>query len=365
MGLYKRPGTPFWWYTFKTQDGWRIQESTGVADRRQAENIYIKRRNDYTTAKVLNQQPRIQLRKFLDTYMNDYARVNKISYKSDEAAIMRLLEFFGDAYVHDVTPQRLEQYKAHRRQTVYAGRQISGSRINRELAVLKAAFNRGIQWGLIVDNPVRRVKFFSEKDRARTRFLSAEEKKRLLPLLSPEVAAVVICALKTGMRQGEILGLKWSEVNLDTNLITLRKTKAKTIRHIPIHPELQGILKGLPKLGEYVFCERDGGRYSRNGHLRSEFDNAVAASGLRDFHFHDLRHTFASELVMKGVDIKTIAELLGHSTTRMTERYSHLSPSHKALAINLLGSEKALGRPGGRRKASQSEFGRPRGKNVA
>ena len=101
---------------------------------------------------------------------------------------------------------------------------------------------------------------------------------------------------------------------------------------------MSAVLQGLPKGREYVFFDSNEAR-TWHGKRRVDFDAALDQAGIRDFRFHDLRHTFASELVMKGADIKTVSELLGHSTTRMTERYSHLSASHKNLAINLLVSE--------------------------
>jgi integrase len=350
MGLYKRDGSPFWWFSFK-HAGRRIQESAGVTDKRQAQVIYAKRRNDYTTGKVLNLQTRLSLGELLHRYLNDYSKTNKLSYWSDQIAANTLLSFFGDCDISEVTSHRLEQYKAHRRQTLRAGRQISGARVNRELAVLKAVFNKGIEWDMVVENPVLRVKFFNEKDRARTRYLTAQEKKRLLDACQPWLRRIVLVALKTGMRQGEILALKWSDLDPVASQFILRKTKGGTLRHVPIHPDVATTLSALPRRGSYVFCDSLGQPLSRKGSVRSQFEAAVAKAGIRDFRFHDLRHTFASELVMKGVDIKTVADLLGHSTMRMTERYAHLSPQHKGIAINLLDSEETRGRrPAGSRE---------------
>jgi integrase len=148
----------------------------------------------------------------------------------------------------------------------------------------------------------------------------------------------VLVALKTGMRQAEILNLKWGNIDFNANQIVLKKTKSGKIRYIPIHPDVSAVLQGLPGGREYVFFDDSEAR-SWHGKRRVDFEAALDQAGIRDFRFHDLRHTFASELVMKGADIKTVSELLGHSTTRMTERYSHLSASHKGLAINLLASE--------------------------
>jgi len=219
------------------------------------------------------------------------------------------------------------------------GKAISPATVNREVSILKTAYNKGIEWELVKENPIEKVKFFSERDRARTRYLSGDEKARLLASVSPQLRSFCIVALKTGMRFSEILGLKWLDIDPNSNSIMLRKTKAKTIRHIPIHPDVAEVLRSLPKRGDFVFSNETGNSYNRFGWFRFHFKKAAAQLGLRGVTIHTLRHTFASELVMKGADLKTVSELLGHSTTRMSERYTHLSPSHKALAVNLLAQE--------------------------
>lgn len=350
MGLYKMKGSPFWWYSFQHGKK-RIQKSTGLTDKRQAREMYYLKRNGFILGKEKGKPQPIRLKDLLKTYLEDYSKTNKASYYTDCVTAKTLNAFFGDRFVAEVTPQLIERYKSRRTRTLRNGKRISGARVNREMALLKAAFNKGIEWDLVNENPVRRVKFFNESDRGRTRYLTPVEKKRLLTACSPFLRGVVMTALKTGMRQGELLSLKWRDVDSRTNRLTLRKTKSGKIRHIPLHQDVETVLKGLPRLSAFVFADEKGSPLPRHGRLRTDFEAALEKSGIRDFRFHDLRHSFASELVMKGVDIKTVSELMGHSTTRMTERYSHLSPSHKSLAINLLpveseGSEKQAPRPG-------------------
>ncbi len=337
MGLYKMARSPFWWYSFKL-NGKRIRKSTGLSDKKQAAEIYLLQRGGHILGKEKGQLPAIPLKQLLETYLKDYSKTNKLSYRIDCSMVKTLNNFFGDRVASEITPQVIEQYKSHRRQTPVGDHFISGARVNRELALLKQAYNKGMDWGLVLDNPVKRVKFFSEKDRSRTRYLSQSEKERLLNLCTPFLRRIVLVALKTGMRQTEILDLKWGNIDSNANQIVLKRTKSGKIRYIPIHPDVLVILQGLPKGREYVFFDDNEAR-TWHGQRRLGFEAALDQAGIRDFRFHDLRHTFASELVMKGADIKTISELLGHSTTRMTERYSHLSASHKGLAINLLASE--------------------------
>lgn len=242
----------------------------------------------------------------LATYLRDYAKVNKSSFSRDEIAIAHLNTFMGDKQAAEVSPRDLERYKSSRRETLRAGKPITGATINREMAILKTA---------------------------------GEEKTKLLAVLSPELRRFVIMALKTGMRAGEILGLKWPDIDANANQIVIRKNKSGRMRFIPLHPDVAEILSSLPKHGEFVFSDKHGERYGRSSWIRTQFEKALDQAGIRDFHIHDLRHTFASELIMKGADLKTVSELLGHSSTRMTERYSHLSPHHKSLAVNLLAVE--------------------------
>ena len=337
MGLYKMPRSPFWWYSFKC-DGKRIRKSTGLTDKKQANEVYLLKRGVHIMGKEKNQLPALPLKQLLETYLNDYSKTNKLSYCEDFSMVKTLNNFFGDKVASEITPQVIEQYKAHRRQTPVGDHFVSGARVNRELALLKQTYNKGIDWGLVLDNPVKRVKFFSEKDRSRTRYLAQGEKDRLLNLCTPFLRRIVLVALKTGMRQAEILNLKWADIDFNSNQIVLKRTKSGKIRYVPIHPDVLVVLQGLPKGRECVFFDDNEAR-SWHGKRRVDFEAALDQAGIRDFRFHDLRHTFASELVMKGADIKTVSELLGHSTTRMTERYSHLSASHKGLAINLLASE--------------------------
>jgi len=329
--------SPFWWYSFKC-NGKRVRASTGLADKKQANEIYLLKRGGHILGKEKGQLPAIPLKQLLETYLKDYSKTNKLSYNIDCSMVKTLNNFFGNQVSSEITPQVIEQYKSHRRRTPVGDHYISGARVNRELALLKQAYNKGIDWGLVMDNPVRRVKFFSEKDRGRTRYLTQSEKERLLNACTSFLRRIVLVALKTGMRQTEILDLKWTDIDFNANQIVLKRTKSGKIRYIPIHPDVVAVLQGLPKGRKYVFFDDSESR-AWHGKRRVDFEAALEQAGIRDFRFHDLRHTFASELVMKGADIKTISELLGHSTTRMTERYSHLSASHKGLAINLLGSD--------------------------
>lgn len=188
-------------------------------------------------------------------------------------------------------------------------------------------------------NPARTVKLFKEP-LGRLRYLLPEERELLLQECSGMLRTIVITALETGMRKGEIQNLTWKDVDFKRRTITLTQTKNAEIRTIPISDTLLPVLQRLyvERRGPRVFSKPDGGPY---GNWRRSFESACNRAGIEDFRFHDLRHTFASYLVMSGVDIRTVQELMGHKDIKMTMRYSHLSKAHLLEAVNRVGTNVA------------------------
>ncbi|MHC4307275.1 MAG: site-specific integrase [Planctomycetota bacterium] len=191
---------------------------------------------------------------------------------------------------------------------------------------------------------VRKVKNLSENNQ-RLRYLSKEECQELINScnkrdndLKPitHLKPIVITALNTGMRKEEILSLKWDNIDLKHGFILLDKTKNGDRREIPINGTLRRTLKGLTRhiKEPYVFYEPKTGKRYKN--VKRSFATACRRAKLIDFHFHDMRHTFASHLVMSGVDLTTVSKLLGHKDIKMTLRYSHLAPAHMKKAVDML-----------------------------
>lgn len=146
-------------------------------------------------------------------------------------------------------------------------------------------------------------------------------------------------ALNTGLRRGELFGLRWDDVDFTTNVLTIRHTKAGRTRHVPMNAEVRTILGALESRGRspYVLPSANSAR-PRDAHnfIRRMFTPALKRARIGDFRWHDLRHTFASRLVMCGVDLRSVQELLGHTDIKMTLRYSHLSPAHLLAAVERL-----------------------------
>ena len=219
-------------------------------------------------------------------------------------------------------------------------RSVTGSTVRIELALLSDLFRvAAAEWGMKVENPVRRIQR-PPAGRGRTRFLKKEEAERLLfeckrsrnRLLYP----LVLLLLHSGMRPGEAAGLRWEQVDLEAGFIRLEDTKTGTDRNVPLTRKARKVLSGLKRRGDFVFV-RGGGESLPSYRFRRAFECAVKRAGIPDFRMYDLRHTAASYLLMSGVDIRTLAEILGHRTLQMVMRYTHLLEEHKRRAIEALG----------------------------
>lgn len=188
--------------------------------------------------------------------------------------------------------------------------------------------NKAVEWGMLEISPFKRGKrlMFKENNHI-LRFLSEAEIEALLPVCPAHLRPIVETALLTGMRKEELLSLKWEQIN--HGLIHLSKTKSGNPRHLPISGRLVEIFQQLRQQNHlkspYVFCDAQGRRFNT---VKRSFATACRKAGITDFRFHDLRHTFASHLIMRGAGLKPVQELLGHSDIMMTMRYAHLSSGH-------------------------------------
>jgi len=210
---------------------------------------------------------------------------------------------------------------------------------NKVLNVFKAMMTKSVEWEMVEEDVLRRIrKVKMLQEDKRLRYLTVEECQTLIATCDKHLKPIVITALHTGMRRGEILGLQRKHLDLTHGFILLDKTKNGERREIPIDKTMQELFLSLPKRldSTYIFCHKESGL--PYGDIKHSFDKARKAANLEDLHFHDLRHTFASHLVMGGQDLTTVKELLGHKDIKMTLRYAHLAPSHKMRAVEILDS---------------------------
>jgi len=338
MSVFKKGSN---WYIDYYVAGRRKREMIGP-NKKLAERVLDKRRLQIAENRFLDikKMERIKFGELADFYL-DYSKTNKRSWTRDRTSIRTLGHFFGEKYLYEITSLLIENYKKKRLA------EVTPATVNRELACLKHMFTKAIEWDKTENNPVRKVKLLREEN-ARLRYLTCDEIQRLCKNCADHLKPIVLMALYTGMRRGEILKLKWEDVDLDQKIIFVRNSKNNEAREIPVNNFLTTVLKDVKVRSPYVFCREDGKPY---GSVRKSFENALRKAGIKNCCFHDLRHTFASHLVMSGVDLITVKELLGHKTIKMTLRYAHLSQSHKRGAIECLkyfdghpdGHQRALG----------------------
>ncbi len=227
------------------------------------------------------------------------------------------------------------------------GRQRSPATANRYLGALSHALTIAVtELGWLDDNLMRKVRKLKEP-RGRVRFLSDDERSRLLEACqahSPVLYSIVVLALSTGARRGEILNLTWQDIDLARGMIVLEETKNNERRAIPLQGYALELVKAMKKIRridtDLVFPQRHDPRKPLSVH--SIWRATVNKAGIEDFRFHDLRHSAASALAMSGASLAEIADVLGHKTLQMVKRYAHLSEQHTAGVVARM-NEKIFG----------------------
>lgn len=261
-----------------------------------------------------------------------YSRTNKKDYKLDEAKVKVIHSYFGEkTLASKITPKRIEDFKS------FMSEKYSNAYVNRYLSCIKTIFNIGIKNELIKTTPMKAVKMMKE-DNHKIRYLTADEEARLFKELPEHLKPIVICALQTGLRKSNILQLRWELVDLEFRFIEVlaQQNKGHKIIKIPISDKLLETLESLPKNSEYVFANPDTGKPYRD--ISEGFKNACDRANIENFRFHDLRHTVATRLVEKGIDLRVVQEIMAHSTIVTTQRYMHPTPKRKLEAISVLNS---------------------------
>ena len=276
--------------------------------------------------------PDINVEAFADEYVETYSSVNKASStcRIDALSLKRWIEFSGDIPISNVTAKMIEQYKQERQKTI---KPVS---LNIELRALKAAFQVAVSWGYLKENPFKKVKQIRIEETDVPRHLTREEISRLLNAVDDEKMRLLFeIYLNTGGRRNEVLSLTWKNIDLKNQTATfVNGTKFGKKRIVPLNQRALEILTHLRKsahsLSNRIF------NYEKNYISRRFKYYARKARLPESIKTHSLRHTFASLLIDNSVDIHTIKELMGHSSVKVTEIYSHHSPKYKIKAVNKL-----------------------------
>lgn len=280
------------------------------------------------------------LGELIDRYIRVVLPTKKKSEQKQTAQLTWWKQQIGYYLLSEVTPSIIaEQRDKLLREVTQRKKSRNPSTVVRYMAALSHAFTIAIkEWGWIQDSPISKVTKPKEA-RGRVRFLEADERSRLLSTCkesqNPYLHIIVVLALSTGMRQAEILNLKWPDVDLNKGRVILHETKNGEIRQVAITGHALQLLKDLNKVRCLDIQLLFPGKYPKKPIvIRSAWEKAVTKAEIPNFRFHDLRHSCASYLAMNGASLAEIAEVLGHKTLAMVKRYAHLSDSHTAGVVS-------------------------------
>ena len=336
-GIYQRGST--YWIRYAGADGKTVYESTGSKLKKIAEGLLTDKkkeikdvRSGIITEVTKKPIPAYTFSDLKDKYMN-WVNGRHDSARVTGYILNQTLEHFGNLPLQSFSMQIVEQYQTD---LILGGKKNAST--NKYVSLTKAMFTKALDWKMITEatlKDIRKVKLLPE-DR-RLRFISKEECKELIDCCAGHLKPIVITALNSGMRKSEVLSLEWDKhIDLKHSFILLDKTKNRERREIPINDTLRRVLQSITRRLDvpYVFFNPKTGQ--RVLDIKSSFPTACRKAKITDFRFHDLRHTFASHLVMAGVDLTTVSKLLGHKSIKMTLRYAHLAPAHLKNAVGIL-----------------------------
>ena len=280
---------------------------------------------------------KVRVEKFIAEYLA-YIKVNKRAktanrYREIIEHLRKFVQKNKIATLSEIEPLFFERYKQERLKF------IKPITVNYELRLLKAFFAQAVKNNYIKDNPVvdiERLKVTSKQPR----FFVKEELREVLIHCQKRDYPVFLTLASTGLRLGELINLEWNDVDLERQLITIKvkdfwEPKNSKPRAIPMTNKLVEVLKDLKKDSRWVFTTRNGRQLNRN-HLRERLVKVCMNIGIELANIHTFRHTFASHLVMRGVDLPTIQKLMGHSDIKTTMIYAHLAPEHLKSAVEKL-----------------------------
>jgi integrase len=281
--------------------------------------------------------------------LRQYREYSKVQHRSHDSYIDPSLTLWEahlgpQTHLAKIGPKQVEDFKLRR------AKKVARSTTDKDLAILKAFFNWSIAHQLAVSNPVRRVKLFHE-DNSRLRYLTRQEYDRLIEAVrqlgaranrpSPYLEEKIILAAHTGLRRGSLFNLCWEQIDLANSVMRIPRTKSGRPLSVPLNATAKATLEKLFNQRErenpYVFPHKLGKHAGAPVHdIKNGFHAALELAGIEDFTWHDLRHTFAFWLMMRGASLRSVAELLGHQSMKMTMRYAHLSPAFLSAEVSLL-----------------------------
>ncbi|HPH53970.1 MAG TPA: site-specific integrase [Bacteroidales bacterium] len=340
MSVYfeeRKDGSKAWFYDF-SHNGVRYRKVAGRT-RTEAERVQAKVRTQVFNEEyqLTNQKRDPYLAAFADTYL--LHRQHMSSVKRDKLSVKHLKSFFKKQTLGSITGNDVRLYINQR-----LAEKSKPATINRELACLKHMYTCALDWEEAKNIKRPTIKTLPEPP-GRTRYLSEAEAAALLENLPLFLRLIVFTALNTGLRRSEILTLLWSKVHIDDAINPFLDIvgKGRKQRFVPLNQDMVNLLTSMDRTGDdFVFH----GLHNRPlKYFKEIWQRALKKSEITDFRFHDLRHTFASHFLMKGGDLLSLKEILGHSSLKMVERYAHLASGYKLQQVNRLDGTFSIRQP--------------------
>lgn len=335
MRIHKREGSPYWWYRF-THHGKRYRGSTKTERKAEAQAIVARLLADL---KAAPQRPESwKLTHVLGTYYTDHAQ-----HLKSQSFIWQKITLFDSLLdtqqpLDRLTTRQLMDYRAKRR-----GAGIDRPTINRDMAVLKAAINHAVNAHGLAAPSIDWKRLRYPENEHRVRFLSHEEFDTLIAAADPGMQLAITAAVTTGLRKTAMLGIEWHQVDLRGRTITIPKGKGRKPQVVGIAEPLLKLLKdhratqaaatGKADQGAAKVVQLRGPVFDLTN-FRKRWDKARAAAGLVDFHWHDLRHTFATWARQGGADLLELQKAMAHSSIAVTARYMHIGAKETVTAFD-------------------------------
>lgn len=318
MSIYKRGKV--WWVRFTTPDGQQIRRSAGTDQRQLALEFHDNLKMEYWRVAKLGEKPRYSWQQAVERWILE-KEGEKATLHDDKAQCRWLHPYLGSCYLDEIDRACIDQITQHRLKTG-----VSHATVNRMLAVIRAILRRAEKdWEWLDKAPHIRLLAESKK---RVRWLSHDEAQRLLKALPDYLAVMMRFTLATGLRESNVTGLEWSQVDLARQCAWIHPDQAKARKAIPV-PLNQGAVEVIEsqkgKHHVYVFSYK--GKKLRNANNHT-WRKTLKALGIVDFRWHDLRHTWASWHIQQGTPLHVLQELGGWAGPDMVQRYAHLSADH-------------------------------------
>jgi integrase len=330
----KNPGSGICWIRYFDHFGKKRSEKAG--SKSAAIKLCGKRKQLELEGKKLPEnfrKPFVKFSRLLDDALA-YSKRKKRSYKTDVPRIASLKEWFGAHPAEELTPKEIESVLARMAEKG----KWAPSTFNHYRSLMSLSYRLGILNRKVTSNPARSV-IHRREDNNRVRFPAEEEEKKLRKVIEakwPSQVRELDVAINTGIRKGSQDGLSWDMVDWESRMLDIPRTKNEEAIHVPLNDAAIAALKVVHARGGgkgRVFQSEKTGEPLENG--RHWFDDAVIEAGIKNFHWHDLRHTFASRLRMNGTPLEYIADLLGQKSLTMTRRYAHLGPNKLHAVVSL------------------------------